>query len=163
MKIKMCNICPVETAHRSEPFEHLMSAAAAIETCAECGFESVVIPQVDTLSLHVKAPPQHLKNGVLIINDRPASPSTVGRSMSMARSPFGSAPSMSSRWCNRPERQTPPDTPETALHTQCTSKAAKRTRVPSLAETGRYYARLAKQRTAANSKRHTRRFAVRVS
>ena len=69
MKIKMCNNCRVETAHRSEPVSHPMSDGGAVETCTQCGFGTVVIPHVDTLDVYVKAAPQDLENGVLVINN----------------------------------------------------------------------------------------------
>ena len=69
MKIKMCNNCRVETAHRSEPVSHPMSDADVVETCTQCGFGAVVVPHVDTLDVHVKAAPQDLENGVLVINN----------------------------------------------------------------------------------------------
>ena len=66
MKIKMCNNCRVETAHRSEPVSHPMSDAAAVETCTQCGFGAIVIPHVDTLDVYVS---QDFENGALIINN----------------------------------------------------------------------------------------------
>ena len=68
-KIQMCNNCRVETAHRSEPVQRPMSDAATVEICAECGFGAVVIPHVDTLDVHVKAAPQDLENGAVVINN----------------------------------------------------------------------------------------------
>lgn len=64
MKIKTCNNCRGETAHRREPVQHPMSDDATIETCTECGFGTVVIPHIDTLNVHVKTAPQDLAAGV---------------------------------------------------------------------------------------------------
>ena len=69
MKIKACSNCRAETTHRSEPVHHRMSDDATMETCVECGFESVVIPHVDTLSVHVDVQPHDLQNDLLVINN----------------------------------------------------------------------------------------------
>ena len=69
MKIKLCSNCRAETTHETTPVKHPLSEDATIETCVECNLESVVIPHIDTLNIHVNVPAQYLDNGVLVINN----------------------------------------------------------------------------------------------
>ncbi len=57
-----------------------MSDYAVVETYAECGFGAVVILHGDTLDVYVKAAPQDLENGALVINN-PTSIAVNGRTV----------------------------------------------------------------------------------